>query len=185
MQYTQKLNNIDFIPYQMKKGIELSLNFLVTIIIALAIFGFGIKFISNLASDVTELESLTTEQLDKRIENLVCDTDKVCIGTTKKTIQKGNFDVFGIKIINILESQEFNIDIGVSKIIKGNEEITDPSELNKVTIKYRQSIFIEKNDEENMGIGVEVAKDAVSGTYILDVRVPQYDELQKIYVEVP
>jgi len=171
--------------HQMKKGIELSLNFLVTIIIALVIFGFGIKFISNLTSDVTELESLTTEQLDKRIENLVCGTEKVCIGTNKKTIQKGNFDVFGIKIINILESQEFNINIGVSKIIKDNEEITDQNELNKVQIKHRQSVIIEKNDEENIGIGVEVAKDAVSGTYILDVEIPQYGELQKIYVEVP
>ena len=97
----------------------------------------------------------------------------------------GNFDVFGIKIINILETQEFNINIDVSKIIKGNEEITDPSELNKVTIKYRQNVNIEKNDEENVGIGVGVAKDAVSGTYILDIGIPQYDELQKIYVEVP
>lgn len=169
----------------MKKGIQLTLNFLVTVIIALAIFGFGIKFISSLAGDATELESLTTEQLDKRIENLVCGTDKVCIGTNKKIIQKGNFDVFGIKIINILETQEFNINIDVSKIIKDNEEITDPGELNKVTIKYRQNVNIEKNDEENIGIGVEVAKDAVSGTYILDVEIPQYDELQKIYVEVP
>ena len=114
--------------YQMKKGIQLTLNFLVTVIIALAIFGLGIKFISNLAGDATELESLTTEQLDKRIENLVCGTDKVCIGTNKKIIQKGNFDVFGIKIINILETQEFNINIDVSKIIKDNEEITDPVE---------------------------------------------------------
>ena len=169
----------------MKKGIQLTLNFLVTVIIALAIFGLGIKFISNLASDATELESLTTEQLDKRIENLVCGTDKVCIGTNKKIIRKGNFDVFGIKIINILETREFNINIDVSKIIKDNEEITDPSELNKVTIKYRQNVNIEKNDEENIGIGVEVAKDAVSGTYILDVEIPQYEELQKIYVEVP
>ena len=171
--------------YQMKKGIQLTLNFLVTVIIALAIFGLGIKFISNLAGDATELESLTTEQLDKRIENLVCGTDKVCIGTNKKIIRKGNFDVFGIKIINILETQEFNINIDVTKIIKDNEEITAENELNKVALRYRQSFIIEKNGEENVGIGVEVAKDAVSGTYILDVEIPQYEELQKIYVEVP
>ena len=169
----------------MKKGIELSLNFLVTLIIALTIFTFGIKFISDFTKEATELESLTTEQLDKRIENLVCDTDKVCIGINRKTIQKGEFDVFGIRIINILETQEFNINAKVIKIIKNNEEIIDSNNLNKINLKHRKNFIIEKNNEENLGIGIEVAKDAVSGTYIIDVEVPQYDEVYKIYVEVP
>ena len=169
----------------MKKGIELSLNFLVTLIIVLTIFTFGIKFISDLTKEATELESLTTEQLDKRIENLLCDTDKVCIGINRKTIQKGEFDVFGIRIINILETQEFNINAKVTKIIKNNEEIIDPNNLNKINLKHRKNFIIEEDKEENLGIGVEVAKDAVSGTYIIDVEVPQYDEVYKIYVEVP
>lgn len=169
----------------MKKGIELSLNFLVTIIIALTIFTFGIKFISNLTKEAIELESITTEQLDKRIENLVCDTYKVCIGINKKTIQKGEFDVFGIRIINILETQEFNINAEVTKIIKDSREIIDPNKLSKINLKHRKNFIIKKNNEENIGVGVEVAKDAVSGTYILDVEIPQYNEIYKIYVEVP
>jgi len=169
----------------MKKGIELSLNFLVTIIIAIVIFAFGVRFISDLVTETTKLESLTTDQLDKKMENLVCGTEKVCLGTTKKTIQKGKFDVFGIRIINILETQEFNINAKVTKIIKNNEEIIDSNNLNKINLKHRKTFIIEKNNEENLGIGVEVAKDAVSGTYIIDVEVPQYDEVYKIYVEVP
>ena len=169
----------------MKKGIELSLNFLATLIIVLTIFTLGIKFISDLTKEATELESLTTEQLDKRIENLVCDTDKVCIGINRKTIQKGGFDVFGIRIINIFETQEFNINVKVTKIIKNNEEINDPNNLNKINLKHRKNFIIEKNNEENIGIGVEVTKGAVSGTYIIDVEVPQYNEIYKIYVEVP
>lgn len=169
----------------MKKGIELSLNFLVTIIIVITIFTFGVKFISNITKEANELESLTTEQLDKRIENLVCDTDRVCIGINRKTIQKGEFDVFGIRIINILETQEFNIISRVTKLIKNNEEIIDPNNLNKINLKHRKNFIIEEDKEENLGMGVEVAKDAVSGTYIIDVEIPQYDEVYKIYVEVP
>ena len=170
----------------MKKGIELSLNFLVTVIIALVILALGIKFISNIATKTAELESLTTDQLDKRIENLLCDgTDKICVGINKKIIQKGKFDVFGIKIINILDTQEFNVNIKVTKLIKDDREITDSENLGKINLKHRENFIIEKNNEEDIGIGVEVAKDAVSGIYILDVYIPQYDELQKIYVEVP
>ena len=166
------------------------MNFLVTVIIAIVILVFGVRFISDLVVETTKLESLTTDQLDKKIENLLCETEKVCIGTTKKTIQKGKFDVFGIKIINIISdeefSDEFNVNIRVSKLIKDNNEIIDPNKLNKIKLKYRTNNFIvEKNNEESIGIGVEVEKDAVSGTYILDVEIPQYDEIYKIYVEVP
>ena len=176
----------------MKKGMEMSINFLVVIIIAIVIFVFGLKFISDLAFETSNLGSLTIDQLDKRMENLVCDgSEKVCIGTNKKTIRKGKFDVFGVNIINIISekdfSDEFNIDVKVSKIInKNNKEIVDPVELNKIKLKYRTDNFIvEKNSEEDLGIGVEVLKEAISGTYIIDVEVPQYDELYKIYVVVP
>jgi hypothetical protein len=170
----------------MKKAIELSLNFLVTVIIAVAILVLGVKFINDIAGEATELESLTTDQLDKKITELNCEsTDRVCISISKKTIPKGEFDVFGIKIINILENQEFNINVKAAKLIKNNEEITDPINLNKIKLKYRNNLFIGKNEEESIGVGVEVQKDTASGTYIFDVKVQQYDELYKIYVEVP
>jgi|TARA_Y100000310_G_C20683191_1_gene817341 hypothetical protein len=170
----------------MKKAVQLSLNFLVTIIIAIAIFVFGVRFISDLAVETSKLESFTTEQLDKRTQNLVCDqTEKVCIPITKKTIQKGNFDVFGIRITNILDTTEFDINVKVSKLItKGNDEITDATVLDKIKLKHRQKVIVEKNNEENIGLGIGVAKNAFSGTYILDVKISQYDEMYKVYVEV-
>lgn len=169
----------------MKKGIELSLNFLVTIIITLVIFTLGIKFIHNLASEATELESLTTDQLDKRTGQMLCEsTDRVCIGISKKMIPKGKFDVFGIRIINILDGQDFGIVIEKPSP-SGYTKNNDPIETNNINLKYRSNVFIERNDEESIGIGIEVPKDAVSGTYIFNVRVQPYDEIYKIYVEVP
>lgn len=169
----------------MKKAIELSLNFLVTIVIAVVIFGFGIKFIYDLSSDVKEMESLTIDDLDGRIGQLACGAaDKVCIGTTKKTIQKGKFDVFGIRIINILDEQDFNIEITPANP-SGYTKDDVPILTNNIKLKYRNSISIKKNEEENIGIGIEVPKDTKSGTYIFDVKVLPYDEINKIYVEVP
>jgi len=51
---------------------------------------------------------------------------------------------------------------------------------------------IEKNEEKSLGIALEVPKDAVFGTYIFDIIVKnnvneefqQYDDLEKVYVEV-
>jgi len=170
----------------MKKGIELSINFLVTIIIALTIFGFGVKFIYNLASEATELESLTTSELDKRIGDLLCEsTDKVCIGIDKKVIQKGNFDVFGIKIINIQDVTDFEITVDRPDIpgyTLNNNPITEDELIWNPKSRTER---LEREEERELGLGISVPKNAQSGTYIFDVRVEPYGTLHKLYVEVP
>ena len=169
----------------MKKGIELSLNFLVTIVIALAIFGFGIKFISNLSSDVKEMESLTIDDLDARIGQLACGAaDKVCISPTKKVIKKGDFDVFGIIIINILNEGYFGVQITPSSL-PGYTKNNEPILTDNIKLKYRSGVSIKNNEEESIGVGVEVPKDTQSGIYIFDVKISPYSEINKIYVEVP
>lgn len=167
-----------------EKAFQLSLNIFVTVIISLAILIFGMKFVYDLATEASNLEGLSTDQIDKRVENLLCDsTDRICIGANRKVIPKGNFDVFGVKILNILDSQNFDLNVQVTKLIKDDQEITE--NLDRIRLKHRNSIFIEKNQDVDIGLGVEVSKDALSGTYIIDVKVLQYDELQKVYVEVP
>jgi hypothetical protein len=169
----------------MKKGIELSLNFLVTIIIALVIFAFGVKFIFNLVSDVSRLEDLTVEKIDERIVDLLCESeDRICIGVEKKLIQKGKYDIFGIRIINILGGQNFEIDIKPTKP-SGYTKNGDPIPTNNIRLKYRKDIFIGKNEEESIGLAVEVPRNTKSGTYIFNVTVQPYDETHKLYVEVP
>jgi len=177
----------------MKKGMELSLNFLVTIIIALVIFIFGVNFIYDLSSQATELERLTIEELDDKIGELLCDsTERVCIGIDKKTIQKGKFDIFGIKITNINSGANFEISIKPTGHVKGNGPVL-PADPEAIKLKYRQNFFIQRNGEETLGVGVDVSKNADSGTYILDVEVKQitetgaepYSGLHKIYVAVP
>ena len=175
----------------MKKGFELSMNFLVTIIISITIFIFGINFIYTLASDATELEGLSTDQLDNRIGQLLCEsTEKVCIGLDKKIIGKGKFDVFGMKIINILTNQNeevFKINITANSYMDRDKKISkDIDILNKINIKYKSDIPIKRNGEEDIGVGVGVMKDALPGIYILNVTIEYpYNTLHKIYVEVP
>lgn len=174
-----------------KKAVELSLNFIVILIISITIFGFGVRFISKLSSQATELQEITTSELDERIANLVCDSsDRVCVGVDRKTIKRTKFDVFGVKIVNILESQSFDITVArpvPSGYTKSKAEIqTDNLAWNPKS----RSVFIEKNEEKNLGIGVQVPADIVSGTYIFDVKIQaadgkSYSNIQKLYVDVP
>lgn len=173
-----------------KKSIELSLNFIVILILSIIIFGFGVRFISKLSSQAIELQDVTTSELDERIGNLVCEgSDRVCIGIDRKTIRRTKFDVFGLKIINILESQDFEIAVSRPSppgYTKNNQPVQSD---NLIWNPKARSVFIEKNEERNFGIGVQVPADAVSGTYIFDVKIQAggkpYSNTQKIYVDVP
>ena len=174
-----------------KKAIELSLNFIIILVLSIIIFGFGVRFISKLSSQAIELQEVTTGELDERIGNLVCEgSDRVCVGIDRKTIRRTKFDVFGLKVINILDSQNFDIIIsrpfpsGYTK----NKQPIDADAL--VWNPKARSVFIEKNEEKNLGIGIQVPANAVSGTYIFDIKIQSsdgkpYSATQKLYVDVP
>lgn len=174
-----------------KKAIELSLNFIVILIISIIIFAFGVRFISKLSSQATELQEITTSELDERIGNLICEgSDRVCVGIDRKTIKRAKFDIFGLKIINILESQSFDISI-TRPNPSGYTKTKQPIESDDLIWNPKaRSVFIEKNEKKNLGIGVQVPANIVSGTYIFDVRIQTqdgkaYSNVQKLYVDVP
>jgi len=175
-----------------KKAVELSLNFIVVIIISLVIFGFGILFISNLFSKAEDLSKITLDKLDEKIGSLVCEgSERVCISNERKVIPKEKFDVFGIKILNILDTQDFEITVtrpSPSGYKKNNAPIL-PNE-DTLTWKARPMVNIPKNEEVKIGIGIHVPKDAIAGTYIFNVEIKQADgqlyvPIQKLYAEVP
>ena len=174
-----------------KKSIELSLNFIIILILSIIIFGLGVRFISKLSSQAIELQEVTTSELDERIGNLVCEgSDRVCVGIDRKTIRRTKFDVFGLKIINILESQNFDI-IVTRPTPSGYTKTKQPIESDSLIWNPKtRSVFIEKNEEKNLGIGIQVPANAVSGTYIFDVKIQAsdgkpYSSTQKLYVDVP
>ena len=174
-----------------KKALELSLTFIVVVIISLVLFSLGVKFIYDISDETSKIDKISTDELDKKFAQLSCESsDKVCIGIIRKIIPKGSFDNFGIKIINIGETTGFIVEVKSSKAFDKQEtEIA-----NNINFKYNNNeIMIEKNEEKNLGIAFEVPKDAIAGTYIFDIAVKYkvndeflaYDDLEKVYVEVP
>lgn len=177
-----------------KKGIELSLNFIVVLIISLVVFGFGISFISNLSSKASDLQELTISELDDRIGDLICEgSERVCVGIDRKTIKKTSFDLFGIKIINILDSQNFDITVTrptPSGYTRNKAEIQSDGLISNPPLNRGRTINIEKNEEKTIGIGIQVPGNAQPGTYIFNVEIKTsdgklYSPIQKLYVDVP
>ena len=189
---------------QNKRGIELSVNFLVVLILSIAVIGFGIKFLYNLVGETQKLEQVSGEQLDARIESLICaDEDKVCIGKDIKKIPRGKV---GLRILNTDfqdntdgAAKVFTVKIEKCQHSTGSSKSeceTGPSATKKINTLPQwpfgtRKIPVKFKEEAKIAIGAEVPKDAVSGTYIIDVNVYAPDETtkyvstKKIYVEVP
>jgi len=155
-----------------RRGIELSVNFMVIIIIAIVVFFFGAKFIFNLVSEATEIQQLSNEQLDAKISDLLCSgSQKVCIGQDRQSAQRNGLAVFGMKIINADTAQR-NFDIIVRKSAAFKNDKSPIVSINLNPIPETRSITLKPNDGKTLGLGVSVDKAGVeSGTYIFDVIV--------------
>ena len=181
-----------------KRGIELSLNFLVIIILSVVVFSFGISFIYNLLNQATELQSLSTNDLDNKIGNLACEGfDRVCIGIDRKTIRRTQFDVFGVKLLNVNDNPLFDVTVSPSEDFPSSQlgfkqdksPITNPPNPMLLVNPSSRGLEIEKNNGKAFAVGIEVPPNAVSGIYIFNVNIRQagqnYVPVQKLYVEVP
>ena len=154
---------------QNKKGITLSVNFLVVIILALVILGFSVYFLASIISRAKGLGEMTQQDLDKKIESIQCE-GIVCIPINYKQIERGKFDIFGIKIYNNKgEFHTFKVEVNaVSKNVLGI--LWAPKELD---------VPIRTNEEKRIGIGFQIEKNTPPGIYIFNVKV--YDQSGEQY----
>ncbi|MBI4440864.1 hypothetical protein HY639_01735 [Candidatus Woesearchaeota archaeon] len=157
-----------------RKAIELSMNFLVIIVLSLVIFGFSINFIMNIYGKATGLQQRTFEDLDRQIGTLRCGTEQVCIGDKTKTIRRGEYDAYGVRILNIFaEERKFKVTIVPNGAV--NSQIdpkfgTEGHELFLLPAAGQERIeSISPDKSRNFALGVEVGKSLASGTYVVDV----------------
>ena len=160
-----------------KKAVELSVNFLVVIILAIVIVGLSFYILFTVFGEASELGELTQEQLNERVENLQCD-GIVCMPLTSKILHRGQSHLFGMKILNTGAKNDF-----IVKVIPFDEPT-----LNYVP-QTPYVINIDANQEEPVGIVVDVPKDASSGIYIFNIDVYVGDDIyaprQQLRIEVP
>ena len=168
-----------------KKGMELSIQFFVLLILALVIFGYSVSFIYELFDQASKLESMAFDQLDKQVELITCGTQQVCLGTARKTITRGSFKIFTVRVLNSRnERADFSMVVEDSGIGPGGAGL--------LYFKPESRDFtLSAGEIKSLGIGVEVPATAVSGNYVLNVKVTS-DNLQygglpayKINVIVP
>ncbi len=174
-----------------KKGIELSINFIVILILSIVIFGFGIVFLRNMFIEIGTIKQVTDEDFKANIENLLCDSsERICIGTNRREIRRNKVGFFTLGIRNTYpENKNFYINV---------EQDEDFGDADLSTLIHNQGkISLNPNEHEQVGIAVGVQGSAGKGTYVLNVYVcidedssceedsdKRYGTTKKIYVVV-
>ena len=175
-----------------KKAIELSVNFLVIVILSIVMLTSGVLLIKQFFGTATDLEKTLDDRTVSHIEDLLDEGDYVAIPVKRKEIQRGDSQVFGLGILNInsnAPTKTFTIVVEFKRLItKGTEDIiedTTPDFDPNTWTLYQDSVLLGYNEKKVTQILVEIPKNAPPGQYIYNVNIPEYQRLTKIYAIVP
>lgn len=178
-----------------KKAIELSVNFLVIMIIAITVFGMGIRMTYKLMTKAEEIREDVDESTQREIEEALTSGQIVSIPINHKKVRLAKSASFGLGIFNTGDIQSFIIDMIFEKAFGTDREDISSTVIESDWIKTSFGPFdLNKNENKVIGLPVRVPRksgDVVTlpGTYIFKIEVKdgngnRYGNVQKIYVEV-
>ncbi len=187
-----------------KKGIELSINFVVMLILAIAMLGGSLYIVSKFF----EKTIITTKNLDKQteseLERMIAQGEKTIIPFNVVNVRKGDSKTFGLGILNVLgDTMNFTVNI-TGKNISGcdatdstGDSVFNPNNIdeNKINVIYQTSPYTVKNNEHVKAILVFwVGKKVKTCQHVYDVKVEYvpspgasaeiYNRVEKIYINV-
>lgn len=182
----------------------MSMEFLVTVIIALVILGTGITLLYSFITSAEETKANLDTRTNEEMERLLVDEGKqVALPLHTANVPAGKTHVFGVGILNTgnLGGNNFKIGLGLAKYIDkvGNSKKAD--EMNPQEKKEAESwvlyndelIPILENEHEKEPLLIKIPKTAPKGQYIFNVKVylvkddgteEQYGNTQNFYVTV-
>jgi hypothetical protein len=183
--------------FKNKKGIELSINFVVMLIIALVVFGMGIVLFTRFFQEAENIRDNLDDQTRRELEaQMMSSSEQIVIYPTSLTIRKGKADVIGVGILNVGDSDKFTVlseyktcydrdgnDLMAGCLVDGKNPLgllEDPREVN-----------IPQNKREIASVPIKVLSGAASAKYSVLITVEQdgnpNNPISKnlVYINVP
>jgi hypothetical protein len=168
-----------------KASIELSVNFLVKLILAIVVFGFGMTIVRNIFSSAGsgELTQNVDAEVEQQIKILMDTGEKVIMYPEEIITSRNKAAVFGLGILNILEkpqATEYSVEVECYSYIDRSNTENDCSvgsqsgSVDEWTFDAFPPVSLKNNEDTTVGVPILPA-DAEKGTYIYNARV-SYDE---------
>ncbi len=148
-----------------KRAMELSANFLVMVILGIAMLSMGTVFVRKMFTGASDLKTSLDKQTQEELENLLTAGERVAIPFTKKEVRAGETAIFGLGLLNILgEDSDFVVAVSCASVVPSGTCVSD--------IILAQPPTIKNNGQHKMSIVIPTDKTTTSrGTHILDVEI--------------
>jgi hypothetical protein len=154
-----------------KKGIELSINFIVILIFSIAVFGFGLLFFSRLQNAANDqMENMPSED-EFYLDACMSEGKGVCLTTNRKEIKIREVLAIGVGILNNLgATKTFTIhnEFSTATDMEDNEIPASENKVGSIEIKDTE---IKNNDNEKVLVSYAPKQGTIPGEYIYNVYV--------------
>jgi hypothetical protein len=173
-----------------KRGMELSINFVVMLILAIAVLMLGIVFISKLFIKADEIKLRLDQQSQSELKAILSSGKMIAVWPGQINAKRGEWNQVGIGVLNTkgVPQQFYVSGSHVRTIGPNNNDITGSTkdmiaimtDIGTSTTKQQTKLQnIENNDKFEFVIGLKAASNAPSGQYIIGINV--YDRNEIIY----
>lgn len=119
-----------------KKGMELQINFIVTLIIVLAIFGSALMLTLKFFKNAETLDKDIKADIADKIDRVISQGQKVVIPDSTREVQVLKSGIFGVGILNYgssAASNEFRIQVSCTDATTPEDSSFTNTELNAIT----------------------------------------------------
>lgn len=168
-----------------KKGaIQLTMNFIVMLIIAIVIFILSLFFLTDFFIQAGSLQMALDEQTRSQIESMLAGNARVAIPIETRRIRLGDSTSFGVGIRNSATNAFFRVEIGDAAFIHAGSQNAVPlncnegdcSESASLTLVTYQigrlgEIKIPMNNDDIVLLAFGTTRNAQRGHFIFDVRI--------------
>ncbi|MFW6230550.1 MAG: hypothetical protein ACOC32_00845 [Nanoarchaeota archaeon] len=158
-----------------KASIELSVSFMVKLIMAIVVFGFGLVIVRNIFSTAGSGE--LTESIDSEVESqikILMDTgEKVIIFPEEITTERKNTAVFGLGVLNILDmpgATTFDTVVWCHSYVDPQGEMDENCPNPPDFFETYDALELENNEEGTVSIPV-LPSNSDKGTYVFNAKV--------------
>ena len=161
-----------------KASIELSMNFIIVIILSMIILSAGVALTVKIFNDSKDIYELVNQKTNEAIQNSLRQGEIVSIPFSSETAGRGENADFGLGVQNVLgKKNEFRINITPLR--------TKPENMTtSLTLMYNKNTFeLEDNNNKISNIIVSIPKNAENGLYTYTVRVEQLDGAEWIHYQ--
>ncbi|TKJ17734.1 hypothetical protein CEE44_04340 [Candidatus Woesearchaeota archaeon B3_Woes] len=157
-----------------KKGLQLTINFIVMLVIALVVFGMGLSLFRKFFVEADVIKQNLDDQTKKEIQQIMMSSaDQVVVYPSQLTVRQGKSDIVGIGILNINDN---TTSFGITPSWDGTSCYdNDGSVMSGCTVNDIKvtsvTRAIESNEREIFDIPIRVSGDAQVGKYAVTISV--------------